>query len=241
MLSQILAHKETDVTAPLDYAPARLRIVIDSRQEMSMRANSCAKEPETIAWLERHIKPGDVFYDVGACIGAYSLVAAHLGSAVYAFEPSAHNYRQLVRNVCLNDMRQIRALPLGIGAKSAIRYMNLSSGETGAASHGVSDFASGPLAQAFLEKSLDDLIERTYIRPPTLMKIDVDGGEEAVLIGAAATLRHPGLRSVQIEASDESQEAVREHMERAGFFEADRHQRLGGAPLWNIEYAREAS
>ena len=36
------------------------------------------KEEGTIAWLQRELKPGDVFYDVGANVGCYTIVAAKL-------------------------------------------------------------------------------------------------------------------------------------------------------------------
>lgn len=239
-LAQALYFKEAAITAPLDWAGGSLRIVVDSQTELTMRSNSCAKEPETVAWLEREIKDGDVLYDVGACIGAYSLVAGALGAAVYAFEPSAHNHRQLVRNIALNDLREIRALPFGLGSKDALRYINLSSADTGAASHVVSDFALNALGQPFVQYRLDALLETFTLRRPTLLKIDVDGGELGVLLGAQRTLHDPALRSVQIEMDADHGEEVRDLMEVCGFYEADRHQRLGGALLWNVEFRRNS-
>ena len=44
-------------------------------------------DPHIRRWLNEHIKPGDVFYDIGANIGIFSLLGAALGAHVYAFEP----------------------------------------------------------------------------------------------------------------------------------------------------------
>ena len=51
-----------------------------------IRANSDRREPETIRWIES-MSRGQILYDVGACVGAYSLVAAYNGIRSYAFEP----------------------------------------------------------------------------------------------------------------------------------------------------------
>ena len=67
------------------------------------------KEPDTIAWLSS-MKAGEVFLDVGANIGLYSLYAALHGLTVYAFEPHAQNYAQLVQNIQLNNLSdQVKA------------------------------------------------------------------------------------------------------------------------------------
>ncbi len=58
------------------------------------------KEEGTIAWLENTIKPNDIFYDIGANLGLYSLKAAkmHDSVKVFAFEPHKINFATMVRN-----------------------------------------------------------------------------------------------------------------------------------------------
>lgn len=72
----------------LDYNKKSLYIFTENIREFETRANSCLKEPETIKWIEDNSKKCKVFYDIGANIGAYSLVAAINGMKVLAFEPS---------------------------------------------------------------------------------------------------------------------------------------------------------
>src|SRR5438046_1543914 len=74
----------------LDYPGADLRIGVTSRTEILSRLRPCEKEPWTVAWLERTVRPGDVLWDVGANVGAYSLIAASLGreaAQIVAVEP----------------------------------------------------------------------------------------------------------------------------------------------------------
>ena len=76
-------------------------------------------EPNVTATLPSVLSPGDVFVDIGAHIGYYSVLAASLVGPtghVYAFEPSPSNYDLLRRNIQLNGLRNVTALELAIGA-----------------------------------------------------------------------------------------------------------------------------
>ncbi len=53
-----------------------------------------SKEPDTIEWL-KGMKDGDVFWDIGANVGVYTLFAAANHVKVYAFEPESRNYSLL--------------------------------------------------------------------------------------------------------------------------------------------------
>jgi len=74
----------------VDYAGAQIHLKLSSPQEVK-RLTACAKEPWTIEWIETWLGPGETLYDIGANVGAYSLVAAeqHGGDvSVVAFEPA---------------------------------------------------------------------------------------------------------------------------------------------------------
>ena len=68
------------------------------------------KEPETIEWLRENLRDGDVFYDVGANIGLYSLYAAKLRAAcrVFALEPESQNFGKLCGTSCSIGWRTSR-------------------------------------------------------------------------------------------------------------------------------------
>src|SRR5688572_14716010 len=59
----------------LDYDRADIYLRVTSKVE-GFRIHACAKEPFTIEWIHGQLRAGDVLYDIGANVGAYSLVAA---------------------------------------------------------------------------------------------------------------------------------------------------------------------
>jgi FkbM family methyltransferase len=168
-----------------------------------------AKEPFTVDWIERSIKPGDVFYDIGANVGPYSLIAAKAtgnGARVFAFEPSASSFHDLSRNVLLNGCAEsIVPLPLALWSESRLLSFTYHSLVPGASMHRVSsDLRSQrPLTETIIGFRLDDLVERFGLRVPTHAKIDVDGYELEVLRGAKRTLARPEWRSIIVELDRE--------------------------------------
>ena len=67
---------ELTETSVLDYPPVQIRLITTSDTERKWRTRSCSKEPWTIEWLEKYIGPGTVFYDIGANVGPFTLIAA---------------------------------------------------------------------------------------------------------------------------------------------------------------------
>jgi hypothetical protein len=63
-------------------------------------------ESEDMAFVLHLLRPGDVFYDVGANVGSYTLLAATAGARVHAFEPSPPTAARLRRNVALNALEE---------------------------------------------------------------------------------------------------------------------------------------
>src|SRR3990167_8461206 len=96
----------------LDYGPKDIFILTDTLREWETRARSVGKEPKTVPWLEKHGGVGTVFYDIGANIGAYSLVAAAQGARVIAFEPAPHNFYKLHENIDLDTCMKTFSFPL---------------------------------------------------------------------------------------------------------------------------------
>jgi FkbM family methyltransferase len=204
----VALRERLQVTAPLDYAGASLRLHADSSLELASRVNACRKEPETVAWIERHARLGDVLYDIGANVGAYSLVAAvRQGVRVYAFEPAFPNFAQLSRNVILNECSG-RVMPLHVALhdSTGLIEFNFSDLTTGTALHSLGGSVDqkghefSPVArQPVLAYRLDDFVRQFQLPGPTLVKLDVDGHERRVIDGATAVLSCASLRSLLIE------------------------------------------
>lgn len=204
----------------IDFEDAELFIRADGDWR-GFRSNACAKEPETAQWLRESIKPGDVFFDIGACVGSYSLIAASLGATVHAFEPMALNYSHLQQNIWLNKLDSIMPWPIALSSQTALTRFALSAPIAGAASHtqlengetSVTD-AHKTVTQTALAFTLDELVTRFELPQPAHIKIDVDGAEDMVAEGARETLRK--TRSVMIETSKDTEAAVTAILTSAG-------------------------
>lgn len=196
----------------LDYEKARIRIVVDDKAEI-MRLSPTRKEPWTTDWIERSVKQEDVFYDIGANVGAYALIAAAVtqGKArIFAFEPSFSTFSALNRNVILNGYEEaVTCLPFALWSDTKLDVFNYRDTQSGAAFHSVGKmpFGKGDQAEPAARMPialfrLDDLVQQLGLPPPNHIKIDVDGAECHVLDGAARTLADSALRSVMIEVSE---------------------------------------
>src|SRR5437899_2426924 len=138
-------------------------------------------ERPLVDWLKQTLRSDDVFWDVGANIGAISLVAARLCKRVVAFEPDPRSIARLEQNVRANRLTNIEIVAgaLGVEAGSATLYQSASL-NTGMTSlvPGRSE-AVGQHTVKVLRA--DDLIARRPELTPTVMKIDVEGAEHLVL------------------------------------------------------------
>ncbi|MCP9916787.1 FkbM family methyltransferase [Cyanobium sp. ATX 6F1] len=198
----------------LDYTDGELFLHADSTVERDLRSISCRKEPMTVAWLKRELKPGDVLYDIGANVGAYSLIASHASqrkATIYAFEPSFQNFRQLCRNIILNNCESsIIPFQIPLCKKHCLDRFHYQNLESGGALHSFSrniDYKSEAfepvVSLGMLGLSLNDLVEIPGVLLPDLLKVDVDGLEYDILLGASNVLQNSQLRSILIELNED--------------------------------------
>ena len=131
-------------------------------------------EPPLMRWLERVVKPGSTFYDVGSNDGHIALIAAKLvgqEGCVYAFEQDTETRKCLQRNLELNPdlASRIHVVPYSVGRIH----------DVGAAKLSLDGFAA----------------EATVVRAPDAIKVDVEGAEDDVLVGMRQLLndRRPAL------------------------------------------------
>lgn len=135
--------------------------------------------------------PGDVFYDIGANIGFFSLIAARRVGAhghVYAFEPVPGNAAAIARHAYLNGFATIEVFPHAVGAQTERAELRLAHHIGGAVLAAVGEPPDLRGRMAVDVVALDDIIARKKLRPPTLVKIDVEGAELNVLSGMRHTL-----------------------------------------------------
>lgn len=177
-------------------------------------------EPDMVEWLKTSLKPGDVLWDIGANVGAYSILAAKLcpGASVIAFEPFIPNFAHLWENIVLNGVTlQVFPVCAGLTDKTAPTALAVIDPRAGSAGHQVGE-AGGKLRQSVIAARGDDLRTRLGLASPTLLKLDIDGLEVIAVEGLGETLRTPGLREVMIEIEqDKSEKPVQALCEAAGF------------------------
>ena len=76
-------------------------------------------EKETSLYMMNSLSPGDVFVDIGANSGYYSLLASQIVGQrghVYSFEPHHDTYSRLVRNVELNSLNNVDMVNMGVSS-----------------------------------------------------------------------------------------------------------------------------
>jgi FkbM family methyltransferase len=214
---------------PLDYAAHPVRLLATSPMERKWRANSCRKEPWTVAWIEESMSAGGVLYDIGANVGTFSLVAAKVCArrgTVVAFEPGFASYSHLCGNIVLNRCEAIIIpVPLAVAGTCGLgsfRYLSLDPGQS---RHDFkqeawdADTADTPkrYIQPVLSMTLDSAISTFALPAPNHLKVDVDGGEIEVLQGAAQTLANPALHSILIEIDESQTDPVMAILDRSGY------------------------
>lgn len=142
-------------------------------------------DAESVQRMIETLSEGDVVYDIGAHIGYYTLAAArHVGSSgmVYAFEPLVLNQRFLAGHIQANALPNVRLIGACVGAVSGTARFDRGQGSGRGR---LSDRGALPVKVV----TLDDLLQAGDIRPPKLLKIDVEGAEYDVLQGAGDLLQ----------------------------------------------------
>ena len=184
------------------------------------------KEPETLSWIDG-MTSDDIFWDIGANVGLYSLYAAKRHDmTVLSFEPSVFNLELLGRNSYLNQASgNVTIIPLASSDKTGGNLMKHSDTKWGGAlsSFSVEYGGDGEVFSSVVEyKTLgitaDHAVAKLMLPTPTYIKIDVDGIEHMILNGAVDTLKK--VKSVLVEVNDdfkEQAEMVAKILTTAGF------------------------
>jgi FkbM family methyltransferase len=154
--------------------------------------------------LGERLGDGDVFYDVGANVGFFSLLASRFvgpRGKVIAFEPVPANAAELVENADMNGSGNIEVLTIAVGC-GARRGQLLLGRHPGGATLDAAAVPHDLVGATDVEiDSIDHLIATGSCPPPDMVKIDVEGTETEVLDGMTETLRrHRPLLVIEVDA-----------------------------------------
>jgi len=174
------------------------------------RATDLMGERQMIETFVDQIEPGDVCWDVGAAIGTYSVIAARAGADVVAFEPVDSNHHRLLENAALNDVRdKLTHHAVALSDSLGTTTFRLSSDRTGEGTHRI-DAGGGQTVLTVPGEAIDPA--------PDVIKIDVEGHEQAVLDGLGDSLRKARVVLVEIhEQHGVDPVAIRDTLDNAGF------------------------
>jgi FkbM family methyltransferase len=141
-------------------------------------------------WMERYLEigEGDVFVDIGAHVGKYTIPASRKASRVIAIEADPENYRTLVHNIGLNDADNVDAVNEAAWNKEETLRFHLGdfSGH-GSLKEGLTDRSYSDTIRVQAEAT-DAMLRRHEVARVDWVKIDVEGAELEVLRGLEETL-----------------------------------------------------
>lgn len=149
-----------------------------------------------MAFILHVLRPGDLFIDVGANIGSYTVLASGVCRArTIAIEPDPDTARHLAANVEVNGLSQLVSVrETAVGSECGeIRFT------TGRDTTNQVAAADDPTARIVPLITLDDIVAE---QDPVVIKMDVEGFETEALLGAARILANPSLLAIEIETAD---------------------------------------
>ncbi len=146
-----------------------------------------------ITYLKNTLREGDIFIDIGANIGSFSLIASKQVQStgkVYAFEPVHQTFEQLTYNYSLNHFTQTLLIQKALADKKGHLELNVSN----QSNTGMSSMLNHDAETGQIEKvpciTLDDFVEENNISTINLIKMDIEGAEYLALLGMSHILKH---------------------------------------------------
>jgi FkbM family methyltransferase len=178
------------------------------------------KEPMTIEWITG-FKADDTLWDIGANIGVYSLFAANRKLKVISFEPSPSNFYLLSKNIEINKFDdRISAFCIALNDCTIMNEFYMRNSELGGSQSTFAEAvdAKGQMfkpsfKKAMLGFSIDYFIDKFNPPFPNHIKIDVDGAEGRIFVGAQKTLKDKRLKSILIELEPKREDYYRKVIE----------------------------
>lgn len=173
-----------------------------TRAPDQLRAVEAVSMDPSLDLIARFLQPGDTVYDVGSHLGVYSiLLAKAVGprGTVIAFEPHHETYEQLLENLRLNGLENVRAFEKALGERAGeeklyigevIANFSLLPGGIAGSKGTAMPFQRVQVVQG------DEFVEAEGLPIPKAVKVDVEGFEYSVIQGLRRTLSEPECEMV---------------------------------------------
>lgn len=232
------AKRDVSLTLNLAAGPRKMNLRLDESlmsQRMMLECfdQNMLYEEETSQFMVTVLRPGDSFVDIGTHVGYFSMLAATLvgpEGTVISFEPELRNFRQLIDHIDLNGFENVAPINAAVGAQTGKVDFHINTDNDGG--HALWEVGLHP----FNEKSRSEPLTRTvdvvsldsFLRDlgvfPRVVKIDVEGAEHSVLLGARETLSQRPIPFIVaeinrfgLEKMGTTEQAVRRYMTDLGY------------------------
>lgn len=170
-------------------------------------------EYEDMAFLLHFLRSNDLFIDIGANVGAYTILASsEINAKTIAIEPVPSTFKNLMDNILINNIQEkVNALNIGLGSKNGkLKFTKSFDSVNHVATENETDTIEVDI------DTLDTILLKEQC--PILLKIDVEGFETEVIKGADTTLLNKSLKAIIIELNGSGQ--------RYGYDERQIHNKL---------------
>lgn len=176
-------------------------------------------EFEDMSFVLHFLEKDDLFVDIGANVGTYTVLAGAVKKAqVVAIEPIPDTFRKLTAHVQINRCEAVDLLNLGVGStKGQLRFSSALDAEN----HVVTDSEVDHIESVEIPvETLDDILCESF---PTMIKMDVEGFESVVMRGGVKTFSAKTLQAVLIELNGAGarygfdEDTIRDQLEGLGF------------------------
>lgn len=221
------------VLKPLDrYAVVRLdqgfrmKLDLQDPEQLKVYFYGHYHERYEAALVQRLLKEDDVFWDIGANVGYFTLVAATALKSrgqIVAFEPGRNAYARLTENISLNGYGNIKTFPVAVTDREGEAVLHLA-GDIADSSASLYPAGDTPARHEVCRTvALDHFLDAEGLRSPDLIKLDAEGAELAVLQGARGLISAtPPLFLMEMEeknllAAGASKAAIQEFLTRFGY------------------------
>lgn len=161
-----------------------------------LELNENSYEFETTMFIKNSLQLGDSFMDIGANNGYYTIWASQIvgeNGKVFSIEPNPHAYERLIRNINLNNLKNVYPYKLALSDRNGSAELLLNSNDEDGSASLKSIMEQKPIAKVDVKK-FDDLFLNEEIN---LIKMDVEGSEIEIIKGMENYLStHKNLKIV---------------------------------------------
>lgn len=188
-----------------------MRLRLDLRESLQRDFLFGLYDQRELRLMRRFLEPGGDMVDVGAHVGMYAVAAALAlrgRGRVLAFEPNPEARPQLEANLALNGCDNVDVVPVAVAAHAGEALLHVpATRDPSFSSLGGGRFSEAEPVRVPTTTLDEGVMSRGLT--PTFVKIDVEGSELDVLVGAEVTLAHRPVLLIEVSATTAADVAAR--------------------------------